>query len=196
MSLRRIATIATVALALGVAFGIYAFLTLRDYSTAVFLSVEPHAPTNHFRSLDCPATLATEKAHQIAVVITNPTSDTLAYQVAIIAPDFSISTDSSLEIVIPGNDTVPVSWIIKPLIAGHHPITVSALSETDLSAPGPYELWSTSFQETCFVDVGALSGLSQERMILISSSSSIVGVVVGLAFWCVWAYRKWKLARQ
>ena len=195
MSSTKLATLATIALVLAVAFGIVWFLTLGNYAEAVFLSIQPHAPANYFRSLECPATLALDQTDQITVEITNPMADDLGYQVAISAPDFIVATAPSWEITIPGKDTTRISWVIKPLTAGHHPITVSALSETDLSAPGPYKLWSTSFQETCFVDVGAVPGLSQERIILISGSMSFLSTVVGLLIWSVWAYRKWKLSR-
>ncbi|HEY4666759.1 MAG TPA: hypothetical protein VIH26_05600, partial [Anaerolineales bacterium] len=183
MKSTRLARVAAIALMLGVAFGTIWFLTLRNYAESAFSSVQPHAPTDHFRSLECPATLALDQTDQITVEITNPLADDLGYQVAIGAPDFNIEMAPDSEITISGQGTARISWVIKPLTAGHHSITVSALSETDLSATGPYKLWSTSFQETCFVDVGASPGLSQERLILISGSMSVLSVVVGLAMW-------------
>lgn len=195
MNSRRLATLATIALVLAVAFGSVWFVTLRKYAGAVFLSVQPHAPTDHFRSLECPATLALDQTDQITVEITNPLADDLAYQIAISAPDFNTDLAPNSEITISGQGTARITWVIKPLTAGHHSITVSALSETDLSAPGPYQPWGTSFQETCFVDVGVFPGLSQERIVLISGSMSLLSVVVGLVIWSVWAYRKWKPSR-
>lgn len=187
------ATIAIIASVLGMAFGICSFLAFGDYLRAIFASIQTDMPTEHFRSFECPATLATNEVHPITVDIANPTGNALVYRVAIYAPDFSVSTDSDLEIVISGNDTAQVSWIVKPRKAGYHPITVSALSETDLSAPGFPKSWHTSFRETCVVDVAAFAGLSQGRITLISGTIGIVGLAIGLILCCVRAYQKWKL---
>lgn len=181
-----------ITLALGVAFGIVAFLTLRTYAEDIFLSIQPHTPTNEFRSLECPATLGIDQTEQIIAEIANPIADTLVYSVAINAPDFTILQAASSEITVPGNNAAQVTWVIKSLAMGHHPVIISALSDKDLVAPGPYKSWPTSFHETCFVDVGAFPGLSQERVILISGAITIGSIVTGLVLWFWWVYRRLK----
>lgn len=190
MTSNRLLISFAIALVLAAASGAVCYLSFRDFMEVFYSTIQPHSPYIPLRSFSCPANMTMNQTGQVVFEITNPLAEDLEYNVSLDAGGVTVAEAASITITVAGNETERIKWEIKPLTKGLHPITVSAISEKDLSEPGVYKAWKTSFQQSCYVEAGASLGLDHGWMFLISGSISVLSALACLVIWIVWVNRK------